>query len=128
MELSIAPFSRILHIQPLLPPFGNRFIYIEEEVVVGIPQGESHSGFIAADIEQHFEQSEVRVNAKEAFTEGDENGEMKKGVGGKLRELYPVGEKKTTQERMKRKLEAAKEISKKNNTPPRRRILEYLGS
>ena len=95
---------------------------------MGIPQGETHSGFVAADIKKLFEQAKVGRNAKEAFTEGDENGEMKKGVGGQLRELYPVGEKEATQEWMKRKLEPAKEIIKKNNTPPRRRIWEYLGS
>ena len=62
---------------------------------MGIPQGETHSGFVAADIKQLFEQAKVRGNAKEAFTKGEENREMKKGVSGKLMKLYPVGEKET---------------------------------
>ena len=69
----------------------------------------------------------MRVDAKKAFTEGDKDREMKEGVGGQLRELYPIGKKESTQEWMQRKLEATKKICKENNTSYRRRIREYLG-
>ena len=67
------------------------------------------------------------VDAKKAFTKGDKDRKMQEGVGGQLRELYPIGEKEATQKWMQRKLEATQKIRKENNTPPRRRIREYLG-
>ena len=62
---------------------------------MGIPQGETHSGFEATNIKQFLEQAKVRGNAKVAFAKGEEDRKMKKGVRGKLMKLYPVGEKET---------------------------------
>ena len=52
-----------------------------EELIAGIPQGEAHSGFVAADIKQLLEQTKVGVNAEEAFTESEEQRDEEGSLG-----------------------------------------------
>ena len=68
---------------------------MQKKIAIDIPQRKPHPGLITSNVEEHFEQPEMGMNAKEAFAKGEEDRKMKKGVWGKLMKLYPVGEKET---------------------------------
>ena len=68
----------------------------------------------------------MRVDAQEAFTEGNEAGNLKKRVGREAMELEAINKEKPTKKIVGRQRKAAEEKCEENHRPSGFRCRDYL--
>ena len=108
----------ISHVEPLMSPPFDRFFHRESEVLHLLADGETETSndewplqvAVALNKEDLFPQAEMWIDAKETFTDRDENGKMQDRIWGQLPKLDPVGEKKTPEELMRKEGKTAIKI------------------
>jgi hypothetical protein len=112
----------ILHIEPFLALALDRVSKFQIEIAGFRPNADTDTTYVvdgiprvvATKIEDAFPQDPIGVDAEEAFTKCDENGDMEDGIGSQLVQLNPVNKKESPKELMNRHGEAVKEEISEN--------------